>query len=267
MPGPDVSSVDQRASPVATRQQNPPSSLSPIDPATHHPDDSTSGEAQGDGILEALSESLTGQGHRAMDAGDNATQNPLSSEAPTKDMAALSDSGLGRGGVLLERIHYAGARVESPTQTASQKQLNEYREKLARDLERRELSARGLLVSSVEKARVSPIQEELAMSLPQLTSSSIATASTESNNTIRGGMTPAMTASTPSYPFPRMAGGAFNLYKSFNTPSPGAPFRPSYTPNFDPSMGAHDRVLSNTSTPASTYTYVPTFRLPAEDRR
>ncbi|VUC27195.1 unnamed protein product [Clonostachys rosea] len=260
MPGPDVSSVDQRASPVATRQQNPPSSLSPIDPGTTNPDDSTFGEAQGDGILEALSEPLTGQGHGAMDADDNTAQEPpLSSEAPTKDMATLSDSGLGRGGVLLERIHYAGAaaRVGSPTQTASQKQLNEYREKLARDLERRELSARGLLVSPVEKARVSPIQEELAMSLPQLTSSSTATASTESNNTVRGGMTPAMSASTPSYPFPRMAGGAFNLYKSFGASSPEAPFRPSYTPNFDPSMGAQDRVLSNTSTPASTYTFHP----------
>lgn len=147
-----------------------------------------------------------------------------------------------------------------PATTTSQKQLNEYREKLARDLERREMSARGLFVSPVEKARVSPIQEENLSSSP-LPTSSLTTASTESGNTIRGGMTPGVTASTPSYPFPRMTPGGFTpsyLHKPFTTLSPTAAPRPSQGLSFDNlNLGVQDKVMSGNSTPASNFTFNP----------
>jgi hypothetical protein len=98
----------------------------------------------------------------------------------------------------------------STTETTSQKQLNEYRERLARDLERREMSARGLALVSAEKARVSPIPEETAQSQSPVLVPALTTTSTESGHTIRGGTTPAPIASTPSYPFPRMASASFS---------------------------------------------------------
>ncbi|CRK26603.1 hypothetical protein BN1708_014596 [Verticillium longisporum] len=98
----------------------------------------------------------------------------------------------------------------------SQQQLNQYREQLARDLERRELASRGPATDHGSKSRVSPIQEEAAaataaaaaehvasvasiLSSPHALSSGRASvASTESGNTIRGGMTPGYVAATPS---------------------------------------------------------------------
>lgn len=149
----------------------------------------------------------------------------------------------------------AGATT-SHIPTPSQKQLNDYREKLARDLERRELSARGLLASSPDKPRVSPIQEEALALLPQVTSAIDTTTSTESGHTIRGGMTPAVMAGTPSYPFPRMAVGSLNMPRSFNAFSPTSS-RPPHMTSFDPSLASRDRVLSNDSTPASTFAFDP----------
>ena len=139
--------------------------------------------------------------------------------------------------------------------TSSQKQLNEYREKLARDLGRRELSARGLLLNSSGK-RVSPIEEENPqVSLPPALNTTATNASTESGNTIRGGMTPANVANTPSYPFPRMAAGAHGA-KALAWAS-GSGSRPSHMASFEPPGAAQDRVLSNNSTPASTFTFNP----------
>ncbi|KAF4965290.1 hypothetical protein FZEAL_10777 [Fusarium zealandicum] len=167
-------------------------------------------------------------------------------------------------GVILEalpsprRSGFGG--ITSPSQATSQHQLNEYREKLARDLERRELSARGLMASPNEKTRVSPIPEENLSSSP-LQSSALLTTSTESNTTVRGAPTPGYIAGTPSYPFPRMAPTGFvpsHLHRPFTTLSPtGAP-RPSNFGSFESlGMTAHDKVLSGNSTPASNYTFNP----------
>lgn len=148
----------------------------------------------------------------------------------------------------------------APGPTASQKQLNEYREKLARDLERRELSARGLLMGPPEKSRVSPIPEEGLLNSPFL-SANLPTTSTESGHTIRGGTTPAPMAGTPSYPFPRMAPANFvpsYLHRPFTTLSPtGAPR------TFESiGMLAQDKLLSGNSTPASNFTFNPTGATP-----
>ncbi|KAH8899560.1 hypothetical protein GQ53DRAFT_777184 [Thozetella sp. PMI_491] len=128
----------------------------------------------------------------------------------------------------------------------AQWQLSQYRERLARDMERRERSARGVQQTPSEPTRVSPIEEE-AMSPPPSTSEP-ATASTESGNTIRGGTTPGFTARTPSYPFPRMAPGfaQSTAQRSFSILSPTIE-----------GARVQDSVLSNSSTPTSTITFLP----------
>lgn len=138
----------------------------------------------------------------------------------------------------------------------SQKQLNEYRERLARDLERRETSSRPLFLNPSDK-RVSPIPEEAlsGLAIPMALNTTATNASTESGNTVRGGMTPANVASTPSYPFPRMASGGLGS-RAFTSAS-GGNYRPSHVVSFEPSSGALDRVLSNLSTPASTFAFNP----------
>lgn len=146
----------------------------------------------------------------------------------------------------------------------SQHQLNEYREKLARDLERREMSARGLLANPSDKSRVSPIAEE-NMSDSPLQPSSLTTTSTESGATVRGPPTPAPgVAGTPSYPFPRMAPAGFvpsHLHRPFTTLSPTS------APRTFESMGmaAQDKILSGSSTPASTFTFNPSAMTPQPD--
>ncbi|KAK0389755.1 hypothetical protein NLU13_3328 [Sarocladium strictum] len=160
----------------------------------------------------------------------------------------------------------ASDTTSSASPTSSQQQLHEYRERLARDLERRELSARGLLGSANEKGRVSPIQEEVSSNTP-LTTSGMTTTSTESGNTIRGGMTPAAIAGTPSYPFPRMAHGGLHygyapssLHKPFTTLSP--------TGSQDTAGGyprVYDKILSGNTTPASNATFYPSGASPFPD--
>ncbi|OLN95371.1 Peroxide stress-activated histidine kinase mak1 [Colletotrichum chlorophyti] len=147
----------------------------------------------------------------------------------------------------------------------SQIQLNRYRERLARDLERREMASRGM-VATPEKVRVSPIPEERGNS-PQInatalatTSSGLTTTSTESGNTIRGGITPGFIAGTPSYPFPRMSTpgyGPSSLYRPFGNMSPTAAAFMSQTMSFEGFGAAQDRVLSGSSTPASALTFLP----------
>ncbi|POR37398.1 Peroxide stress-activated histidine kinase mak1 [Tolypocladium paradoxum] len=105
---------------------------------------------------------------------------------------------------------------------ASQKQLNEYREKLARDLEVRELSARGLLMSQPDKARVSPIPEEAASDSPLLTAA-LTTTATESGNTARRGMTPGPVLSensTPASNYNFNPSGAPPQSENFDFPNP-----------------------------------------------
>ncbi|KAI0809319.1 hsp90-like protein [Xylaria sp. FL0064] len=123
---------------------------------------------------------------------------------------------------------------------AAQQSLKEYRAKLARDIERK---TQGSPAENFENVRVSPIREDLSGS--GSSTSDLPTASTESNKTVRGGMTPGFAARTPSYPFPRM-----------NTPG----FRPSHPQNhFSPFGGRvlYDQLTSDPSTPASAMTFLP----------
>ncbi|KAM3442079.1 hypothetical protein NHJ13734_002497 [Beauveria thailandica] len=170
------------------------------------------------------------------------------------DTATIADTdGAFDGDVALDGPPLAAAL--SPPQL----QLNEYREKLARDLERRELHARGLLHSPpvLDKIRVVSIQEESTPSPPWL-SSSLNTSSTESGNTVRGAPTPAIVARTPSYPFPRMAStpGAFGPGNFFANMSNHASRVNFAMPTHEP-RGVSERVLSEASTPASAFSFNP----------
>ncbi|KAK1497323.1 hsp90-like protein [Colletotrichum tamarilloi] len=163
----------------------------------------------------------------------------------------------------------AGTDDETPPALSeSQIQLNRYRERLARDLEKREMATRGLMATTPDKVRVSPIQEESGNS-PRTqagiaglatTSSNLTTTSTESGNTIRGGMTPGHIAGTPSYPFPRMytpgyGPGAMN--RPFGNMSPTAAAFMAQGMSFEGFGAAQDRVMSGSSTPASALTFLP----------
>ncbi|KAK3344033.1 hypothetical protein B0T25DRAFT_315577 [Lasiosphaeria hispida] len=144
----------------------------------------------------------------------------------------------------------------------AQRQLSQYREDLARQMERRDSSVRGGQAFGPGSGpfRVSPIQEESSPSPRLQPGSEPTTASTESGNTIRGGTTPGLVARTPSYPFPRMTPPAYlhqQFHQPFTTLSPTtAPARPPQHPL--ESVPGHDSVVSNPSTPASGMTFLPT---------
>ncbi|KAL6864221.1 histidine kinase [Trichoderma novae-zelandiae] len=152
---------------------------------------------------------------------------------------------------------------ETPTAEGpklSQQQLVEYRERLIRDLELRDLSAQELHLGLPDKTRVAPILEDSVLNSPYPTA--LTSTSTESGNTVRGGMTPAPIASTPSYPFPRMAIPPGSLGPSgFSHPHAQASAASGF-PRSPHVMalehrGVLDRVLSETSTPASAMTFHP----------
>ncbi|KAK4667399.1 hypothetical protein QC763_308880 [Podospora pseudopauciseta] len=142
----------------------------------------------------------------------------------------------------------------------AQRKLDEYRENLARHIERREAPLRGEALAIPGPVRVSPIQEEI--SPPAMFHSSgsdvTLTSSTESGNTVRGGYTPGPVAGTPSYPFPRMAPPSMippSIHRPFTTLSPTVPPKgPQH--GFDIFKG-QDSFLSNPSTPASATTFLP----------
>ncbi|KAJ6780955.1 hypothetical protein PWT90_06018 [Aphanocladium album] len=189
----------------------------------------------------------------AVNARENASANrALQGHAHPDDTSAVADTDGAFDGHVAAALD---ASISPP-----QLQLNEYREKLARDLERRELQARGLLPSTppvVDKIRVAPIHEEATPSPPWV-NSNLNTSSTESGNTVRGGMTPHMLARTPSYPFPRMAStpGAFGPAHPFaNAANPAS--RMNITLPYQEPRGVFERVLSESSTPASTFSFNP----------
>ncbi|PHH84654.1 hypothetical protein CDD83_1594 [Cordyceps sp. RAO-2017] len=197
---------------------------------------------------------------------------PLDSSAarsparPTAEAAAAADChGSSRAPAADSAWPAADARPAS-----SQKQLNEYRERLARDLEIRELSARGLLMNPLDRARVSPIPEEVTSVSPMF--AALTSTSTESGNTVRGvGLmgTPGPVAGTPSYPFPRMAAAGFApmyLHTSVAPPSPATATaaRVSLAAGLE-FRGMFDKVLSENSTPASNYTFHPAGASPHQD--
>ncbi|EFQ32179.1 hsp90-like protein [Colletotrichum graminicola M1.001] len=158
------------------------------------------------------------------------------------------------------------AAPSQPAPSESQIQLNRYRERLARDLERREMVTRGLTATTPEKMRVSPILEESGNSprsniaAMSTSLSNLTTTSTESGNTVRGGMAPGNVAGTPSYPFPRMhtpGYGPSSMNRAFGNMSPTAAAFMSQTMSFEGFGSAQDRVLSGSSTPASALTFLP----------
>lgn len=160
-----------------------------------------------------------------------------------------------------------GRRLSEMDKPDAVRRLNQYRERLARDLAQREMSSKSNQPSGTGRSRVSPIQEEAVSTLtssPADTSSpEPTTASTESGHTIRGGTTPGLTARTPSYPFPRMVPPSFvahqGLHHPFTSLSPTtAPANPQQSqPTSWEGLRPQDKVLSNPSTPASNMTFMP----------
>lgn len=137
---------------------------------------------------------------------------------------------------------------KSPDIMATQQSIKEYRARLARDLETK---ARGPDSENLENVRVSPIREDPSRS--RSPTSNLLTTSTESNKTVRGGMTPGLAARTPSYPFPRMASSGFRL---------------PHVQNPSSSLGGpvlHDQLTSDPSTPASAMTFLPPGCAPCSD--
>ncbi|KAK4212885.1 hypothetical protein QBC37DRAFT_185107 [Rhypophila decipiens] len=169
------------------------------------------------------------------------------------------------------REHDAEGQQPRPSEKDTgdaQRQLSQYRQNLAWELEVRDMSSRGTMPAAPGPARVSPIMEETSSppSPPQNTDSEDepTTASTESAKTVRGGMTPGFMPKTPSYPFPRMTSAASpglvhpSMHRPFTTLSPTtAPsgHQPALAP-FDSTKG-NDQILSDPSTPTSAMTFMP----------
>ncbi|KAK0651253.1 hypothetical protein B0T16DRAFT_321648 [Cercophora newfieldiana] len=143
----------------------------------------------------------------------------------------------------------------------AQRQLSQYRENLARQMEMRDPPTRetSLPGPGPGLSRISPIQEESSVSPPPRPDSEPLTSSTESGNTIRG-TTPAPTAArTPSYPFPRMTPpGPFQnaVHQPFTTLSPTVTPSGPHQSIFEQRPG-HDSFPSNPSSPASAMTFLP----------
>ncbi|KAK1832159.1 hypothetical protein QBC39DRAFT_257326 [Podospora conica] len=147
-----------------------------------------------------------------------------------------------------------------------QRQLNQYREDLARQMENRDSPARagpGPSSHGPGPFRVSPIQEETLSPLGPGVSragseSEPTTASTESGHTIKGIPTPGYTARTPSYPFPRMTAPGSHpaaFHQPFTTLSPTT--APTGLHGAFDIPRTQDRVTSTPSTPASALTFLP----------
>lgn len=169
----------------------------------------------------------------------------------------------------LDSEHKSLLELDKPD---AERQLSQYRERLSRDIARREMTSRFNPPSGTGRPRVSPIQEETMFTTPQDTSmSEPTTASSESTHTIRGGTTPGLTAGTPSYPFPRMVVPSFaahqGLHHPFTTLSPTTgpgTSHPSQPTSWD-ALRLQDKVLSNPSTPASHMTFLPPGLVHSDD--
>ncbi|KAK4162253.1 putative signal transduction histidine-protein kinase [Cladorrhinum sp. PSN259] len=241
------------------RKKSTSSSASSSSTSISNPDDADNG------LLQSVSDSLTAQKQQMpADLGGSRGSQPshLSDSAPQssgKKSIAFKELFEKDGQPTKGKFTHVEPEVELGN---AQRQLNEYRENLARQIEMREAPGPGISLSTHERMRVSPILEET--SPPQVTSGSEpTTTSTESGNTVRGITTPSTVARTPSYPFPRMTPPAFipsSIHRPFTTLSPTNPpaaGAPGAQSPFDVFRG-HDSVLSNPSTPASTLTFLPT---------
>ena len=138
----------------------------------------------------------------------------------------------------------------------ARRQLTEYSENLARQMERREVPPRGAgePAAMPGPTRVSPIQEEDASPPQPRPGSETATASTGSGsgNTVRGLPAPGMAARTPSYPFPRMAAAGHTPFTTLSFTAPSDPARAPLS-----AFGGCDTVVSSSTTPASSMPFLP----------
>ncbi|KAI1376165.1 hypothetical protein F4677DRAFT_420486 [Hypoxylon crocopeplum] len=150
----------------------------------------------------------------------------------------------------------------SPEIIENKPSLAEYRARLAKEMERREQAVRSPpspTRNPLEKTRISPIKEESSATPSPTPSADIPTASSESNRTVRGGMTPGLTAPTPSYPFPRMTTPSFTstyLQNAIGQQSQGGIVSAAGA-QFG-SFVLQDQLRSDPSSPASAMTFLPT---------
>ncbi|ORY64025.1 uncharacterized protein BCR38DRAFT_343233 [Pseudomassariella vexata] len=177
----------------------------------------------------------------------------------------LSCSPLGDAGSDDKKAKEVTIAQSSPEIMNPELPIKQYRDLLARDLERREAAVRSPPSALTEKVRVSPIHEEgLATSPTAVSGSDVPTASTESSKTIRPGSTPGTApgwaARTPSYPFPRMTPTynhlPWNLREAFGNRSQSGTLKFAGG-QFENSVAAYDQLRSDPSTPQSAMTFLP----------
>ncbi|KAI5863378.1 hypothetical protein GGS23DRAFT_530178 [Durotheca rogersii] len=154
-----------------------------------------------------------------------------------------------------------GSPATSSDAVENRPSIVEYRERLAREMERGEQAALqppSPSSNALKKSAVSPIKEETNSSASPTPGSDIPTTSSESNRTVRGGMTPGLGAPTPSYPFPRM--GTPNFPPAYLQNVVGQPFKGGASGAVAAQSGSftlHDQSRSDPSTPASAMTFLP----------
>lgn len=159
--------------------------------------------------------------------------------------------------------------VTAKPQVDSAGHLSQYREQLARDMQKQGLKTLPAHSPAQALSKTSPTFDEAATPSPTQLASGPSTsstdASTESGQTIRGAITPGLVPKTPSYPFPRMTSGYVpsSLHRPFTTLSPtgSAPDSPASSAAASAMFATsrvQDRILSNPSTPASAMTFRPT---------
>ena len=189
---------------------------------------------------------------------------------PSESEGADTPQGTSRAVERRDTGHRAGQERSTSTEVErlraamnAQIQLNQSREKLAKQLSERDQPGSTSAAPAGGKTRVSPIHEEaVSPSLDAAFASPtpLETTSTESAKTIRGGITPAaVTARTPSYPFPPMrtpGALAFSGHRPFTALSPTVNPLNYAGGSFD--SGPVDSVLSGSVTPASTLHFQPT---------
>ncbi|KAI1107293.1 hypothetical protein F4804DRAFT_194623 [Jackrogersella minutella] len=175
-----------------------------------------------------------------------------------KDESRQGTTGAGSGARRkTKEVSIAGGSPE----IIDKKSITEYRAQIAREMERQEQAVRSPPSPSrnaLEKTRVSPIKEESSSTSSPTNDSDILTASTESNRTVRGGLTPGFSTRTPSYPFPRVATPNFSsayLHNVLSQQSQAGGVNTTGT-QFGSFM-MHDQLRSDPSTPASAMTFLP----------
>ncbi|KAI2631673.1 hsp90-like protein [Xylaria nigripes] len=180
---------------------------------------------------------------------------PLS---PSVEREVLEGKDAGRYDVSAVGMH-SGTRskdiniAKKSPEMATQQSIKDYRVKLARDMERK---ARGSSREKMDNVRVFPIREDLSKSPSPI--HGLPTASTESNKTVRGGMTPEIAAAATSYPFPRMVTSALRTSrlrkrKSLHSQAGIIGAAGSHLEE----RTFHDQPTSDSSSPTSAMTFYP----------